>query len=537
MGGAIMKETDEKTNESEVSFSEFDNLESFDGLLSSEDELSLSKLEEDMIDMNSDLEQFDELFHAEDLSAKKKQPMTLKEEVAASQPKKTEENPYGDMVDDLLEQLDDSGTLTFSEEENEKEKQEREQFNKLLESTQMEKSIDQDNIDLGETLETTASTVNEESALSDLGELNIESETMDSVSDLDNILSLDDMLAADDGDDILSLDNLEDFDKGAEAELRQDNNGETGTSQQDFTVDKDLLNMIPDINKKDKELDESVTEQKTEKPEKKIGLLKRLFGNIHDEKAVKLEEKEQIKEEKKKLAKQEKEKNKKSKEELKAETAEKKKEKAEKAAEKKALQDAKKAEKEEKKLKKKQELEAKKAQEEAEAEPEGRINRAGAVIVCSFFALLGIFIIFGTKAFSYSKSISNAEEYLDIKKYNNAYEEIYGIKVKEKDEALRNRIMTVMYVNKQLNSYNNYFSLEMYDKALDSLLKGLQRYDKYIEQAIELGVENDLDYIKNQILAELNHTYGVSSKKAYEMLNSKSKEEYTKKVKEVASKI
>ena len=84
---------------------------------------------------------------------------------------------------------------------------------------------------------------------------------------------------------------------------------------------------------------------------------------------------------------------------------------------------------------------------------------------------------------------------------------------------LNDKIMTVMFVNKQLNSYNSYIRLENYEAALHSLLKGLQRYGAYYEQAIPLGVDKDMDFVRTQILKELKKTFDVSEDEA-ELLRS-----------------
>ena len=84
-----------------------------------------------------------------------------------------------------------------------------------------------------------------------------------------------------------------------------------------------------------------------------------------------------------------------------------------------------------------------------------------------------------------------------------AYNEIYGLEIKNEDLLLYDRIMTVMYVQKQLNSYYNYYGMNDKPKALDSLLKGLQRYEKYIELAVELDVDSDLDSVRKKILTEI----------------------------------
>ena len=54
---------------------------------------------------------------------------------------------------------------------------------------------------------------------------------------------------------------------------------------------------------------------------------------------------------------------------------------------------------------------------------------------------------------------------------------------------------------------------------LHSLLMGLYRYGAYYETAIPLGVERDMDFVRTQILKELENKFGVSEDEA-EMLRS-----------------
>ena len=108
--------------------------------------------------------------------------------------------------------------------------------------------------------------------------------------------------------------------------------------------------------------------------------------------------------------------------------------------------------------------------------------------------------------------------------------------IKDEDIELYDKIMTVMFVNKQLNSYNHYYQLEQYPEALDSLLKGLERYDKYIALAKELGIENDLKYVRENILEELNQVFSLSEKDAKKLIQMKDQSEYSIAVYDVVAK-
>jgi hypothetical protein len=164
---------------------------------------------------------------------------------------------------------------------------------------------------------------------------------------------------------------------------------------------------------------------------------------------------------------------------------------------------------------------------ELEEIDEGRISPVGTSVVFLFFGLLVMLLLVFTNIFSYSLSIRNASNYFSQHRYTQAYNEVYGIELKDEDIELYDKIMTVMYVNKQLNSYNNYFHMRKYPEALDSLLKGLQRYDKYIELATILGIETDLVYVRDQIIAELYNVFSLTEEEAINLLNSESQAKYS----------
>ena len=163
-------------------------------------------------------------------------------------------------------------------------------------------------------------------------------------------------------------------------------------------------------------------------------------------------------------------------------------------------------------------------------EDEGRINRFGAFVVFLFFGLFAMLIYLGTNVISYTLSIQNATNYFDKQEYTDAYNEVYGIDIKAEDIEIYDKIMTVMFVNKQLNSYNNFYSMGQYPQALDSLLKGLKRYDKYIELATLLGIKTDLDYVRSQILGELSNVFMLTEEEAVAMNSYENMSKYSMEV-------
>ena len=227
----------------------------------------------------------------------------------------------------------------------------------------------------------------------------------------------------------------------------------------------------------------------------------------------------------------------KKKEDKKAAAEADKKKKAEEAKKKAADNKAKKAAKDAAKKAAKKEAELKRLRAEALEQPEGKINKAGATIILLFFVVAAAVVIIGTNIFSYDISIADATHKFGNHKYTEAYEGIRGLDIKEKDMLIHDKIYTVMFVNKQLNSYNNFFAMGDYSSALDSLIKGLSRYDKYIALARQLGIHTDLDYVRKQIMAELQSVYGVDEREALELMDMTDRQDYSERIYAIISKL
>ena len=295
-------------------------------------------------------------------------------------------------------------------------------------------------------------------------------------------------------------------------------------------------------------ISEAATDEKEEKSaetpgkKKKKNIFSRIFGNIRED----LTE-EEIEERKRKALEKFEE------DELKAaeeaarekhnkEEREKRKEEeaAQKLAEKEALArkkaEEKRARAEEKRLLKDKKEQAKRALlAEIEAN-EGKINKFGASVIIVMFAALLCLITIGTSYYNYKISIEKAQFDFNLQRYDDAYNDVYGLEIKEEDMKLYDKIMTVQYVNVQLLSYMRYHSLDMDAEALDSLIKGLRRYEMFIQHGTELGVKRDLNYLKTQIVEQLDEVFGVDEAAAYEMLALETQEEYSIRIYDIVSK-
>lgn len=222
-------------------------------------------------------------------------------------------------------------------------------------------------------------------------------------------------------------------------------------------------------------------------------------------------------------------------EQKRAEKEAKKKEKEEKKAAKKEVTEAKKKALEAEKAEKKALKKKLKEEEEANAPVDtGRINKAGASIILGIAACLTVFLIVGTRTFTYGNDVISAKDYFKNRQYTKAYQQIAGNKIKAKDKTTYDKILTVMKVNKEYESYENYYNMEMYPQSLDSLIKGLQRYNKYKEDAIELNIMDDMNYVKSNIVESLKDSFHLDEDAVQYLMSMDSHEKYSKEIVKLA---
>lgn len=299
----------------------------------------------------------------------------------------------------------------------------------------------------------------------------------------------------DDLEDLFSLLDLEDNGGSTETVPMESEKSASPQTETQDAEEMDTAALLDDL--------EELPEKKT-KPKKSF--LTILFGEPDEDDELSPEELEAI--ELAKAAKKEKK-------------AAAKKEKEEKKAAAKAEKDAKAGEKKKSQEEKKRVRAVKKAerkQEEAKnAEPEKPLNRPAVLFIFTLF-LGGTFLFYlATNNFNYTVAIQKATDYFDNQKYHSAYDEIKGVEVKEKDQELKDRIYTVMYVERLYESYQNNLELGRQKKALDSLLRGVDKYYEYYEEAQQLGIVSDLDYSFAQIQNALQDNYGITVEQAVAM--------------------
>ena len=234
----------------------------------------------------------------------------------------------------------------------------------------------------------------------------------------------------------------------------------------------------------------------------KKGFFARLKYRLEQMKAKHIEE-DKAEEEAERLDEEEKQKNK----ELKKAVA------AEKKEQKKQAGEAKKAQKANK-PKKVKPKKVKKPKEPPKPQDILKIKPVSIVMLVLFVAGVSVLISVLSSGFYYNNSVSLAKDYYSNEQYEKAYDKLSGIKLNGSDKTLYEQASTIMYVQKQYDSYENYMKLNMKTEALDSLIKGVNRYNSLRPQAQELGIDNKLTAVYKQIVLALQDTFKISETEA-----------------------
>jgi hypothetical protein len=387
---------------------------------------------------------------------------------------------------------------------------------------------------------------------------------IDSLSNYNSISETDSIDLIDDGSQLHNLDSFKEIDSLDDLKINSESNEESDIFSIDDFID-DKLNTITDTSPKTSDFSnvfsnsisaiDSLADNEIEEINKvkKKTLFQKLFGPPEEKDELKKEVKVKVKKSKKKTANTDSEdaslskmdKNKKSKKKNSKIKGSKSKsnpsetdEDSETPADlskvkKKGSKNIKFASKEEKKANKRN----KKTQDIIldEIEEEVKINKIGASIVFVFCCMIGIIIIFGANIFTYSLNIGRASTEFNRNRYTEAYNYIYGTKVHSSDQELYEKIITVMYVNKQLNSYYNYMSMNKKPEALDSLLKGLERYEIYIDKAVTLGIKEDMDYVHSKITEELVNQFNITEEEGLSLVKSEDQLYYSNQIYNIAT--
>lgn len=184
--------------------------------------------------------------------------------------------------------------------------------------------------------------------------------------------------------------------------------------------------------------------------------------------------------------------------------------------------EAKEKPKKEKKEKPKKEPKPKKPKKEKPEPQPGDILKIKPVSMIMFILFVSgviVLLLVLIKAVNYDYSSNNAKNYFAKGDYFTAYKELDGLSLNETDKTIYEQAKTVLYVQSQYRAYNSYLEMDNKTEALNSLIKGVIAYDKYIDDAKSLGVYEEFDEAYKEILNALEETFSIDEKKAKSLVD------------------
>ena len=187
--------------------------------------------------------------------------------------------------------------------------------------------------------------------------------------------------------------------------------------------------------------------------------------------------------------------------------------------------------KKEKKQKKKKEKKIKPPKEIVPKEPP--LPKKPVILIMLMAASILALVLLSHNVIDYQFSISKADSSFINRNYEEAYENILGVNVKEDDKQLYDRIRVMMKLEAKYKMYLLHIEQNKYDEALNDLIMGVIKYDQYKKDAEELGINQAFDDELALIEEQLNVVFGVDADQARDWYNTLSALDYTEMVRNV----
>ena len=145
------------------------------------------------------------------------------------------------------------------------------------------------------------------------------------------------------------------------------------------------------------------------------------------------------------------------------------------------------------------------------------------VMVGSLMAL----VLLGIDMISYNSSLSTAKNLQNKGHYAEAFTELNGLKIKEKDLELYSQLAILATVDSELNAYEVFSKAEVEDKAFDSLICAAGRSYMNKEDAEDYGCLGQLELLKKTVTNELQEKYNMTYEEAIDLYTIRFRDNYT----------
>ena len=136
-------------------------------------------------------------------------------------------------------------------------------------------------------------------------------------------------------------------------------------------------------------------------------------------------------------------------------------------------------------------------------------------------------VLLGMNLVKYNGPLANAKDLQNQGHYAEAFTELNGLKIKERDMEMYNQLAVLATVDSEINAYEVFTKAEVPDKAFDSLICAAGRCYINEEDADVFGCLGQLEILKKSVSNELEEKYNMTYEEAIEMYKIRHRDDYT----------
>ena len=155
------------------------------------------------------------------------------------------------------------------------------------------------------------------------------------------------------------------------------------------------------------------------------------------------------------------------------------------------------------------------------------LPRGPVMMIWLMVASLVALVLLGVSVLKYNAPIANAKSLQNQGHYAEAFSELNGLEIKEKDMELYNQLAVLSTVDSELNAYEKFTKAGKVDWAFDSLICAAGRC--YINEANAdvFGCLGQLETLKRTVSNELEQKYDMTYEEAIDMYSHRDRDDYT----------
>ncbi len=145
------------------------------------------------------------------------------------------------------------------------------------------------------------------------------------------------------------------------------------------------------------------------------------------------------------------------------------------------------------------------------------------IMVASLFGL----IMVGVNLLGYQSNINLAKDAYGKGSFVEAFSELQGLKIREKDSEFYNQLQVLAVVSEKYQDYLVFENNGKQDVALDNLICAYGRYDLNKQKAQDYNCSVEYEQLGGKIIKSLLEDYDMTGEEALQMYNAKNRKEYT----------